>query len=71
MEGLIHINFAKIDFQCPYCGKKYMDDEEKYIDGCNKRMSGCCRIKCECGKPFGMTYDITSQAVGFKLEKNE
>jgi hypothetical protein len=67
MEGLIHISWTKIDFKCPYCKKEYEDTDDKYLDICNRNKSGCCYVNCKCGGKFGMTYDITGQAVGFKL----
>lgn len=67
---MLHINFAKIDFKCPYCHKLYSDNEDKYVERCNKNKSGCTNIKCECEQKFGMTYDITGSAVSFKLIKD-
>ena len=55
---IIHINFANIKFHCPYCKKLYSDDNDKYLDRCNKNKSGYAKIRCNCGKTFGMTYDI-------------
>lgn len=66
-DQIIHITFAKVDFKCPHCKKEYEDSDDKYLDKCNKNESGFTKIKCECLKTFGMTYDITCQAVGFKL----
>lgn len=67
MEGLIHIKFAKIDFYCPHCKMQYSDDDDKYLDRCNKNKSGCTTIKCICQEKFGMTYNIQGDAVGFEL----
>jgi hypothetical protein len=66
---MIHISFAKIDFKCPYCDKKYYDSDDIYLAKCNKNKSGCTTIKCDCENKFGMTYDITGQAVSFNLKK--
>ena len=68
-NGLIHISFSHIDFECPYCGKKYRDDNDEYINRCNKNKSGCTSIKCECERRFGMTYDMTGTTRSYKLEK--
>jgi len=68
MKGLINISFANIDFKCPFCSKEYVDDKDTYLDRCNINKSGTTSINCKCGKKFGMTYDITGQAVGFKLK---
>lgn len=67
---LIHISFAKIDFKCPHCKKKYSDENDKYVTRCNNNKSGCTNIKCDCGNGFTMTYDMMGQAVAFKLIKN-
>lgn len=61
------LTLAKINFQCPYCKKKYNDDEDVYLNKCNKNKSNCTSIKCICRNKFGMTYDITGDAVAFKL----
>lgn len=61
------ICFAKIDFKCPHCKKEYDDRDDKYVDRCNKNKSGYTKIKCQCGKRFGMTYNITGQAVSYEL----
>lgn len=65
----IHISFAKIDFECPYCEKNYSDSEDKYVERCNKNKNWCTTIKCECENKFGMTYNIMGAAVSFKLKK--
>ena len=67
MEGLIHINIPNIDFYCPHCRKQYFDDDDKYLNRCNKNKTGFTTIKCICQERFGMTYDIKGDAVGFEL----
>lgn len=67
----VFLDFAQIDFTCPLCGKVYSDENDLYLNRCNKNKSGYTRIKCECGEVFGMTYNMLSEAVGFKLEKHE
>ena len=69
-DNLIHISYAKIDFNRPHCNKPYKDDEDKYLNRCNNNKSGCTTIKCECKMRFGFTYDITGKAVAFSLERN-
>jgi len=59
------IDFAKIDFKCPSCGKKYNDLDGKYVDRCNNNKNGFTKINCECGKYFFMTYNYMSEAVSF------
>lgn len=62
------IDFANILFKCPFCSQGYLDIDDKYLDKCNKNKSGFTKIRCRCGKKFGMTYDYMSNAVGFGLE---
>jgi len=64
------IDLAKIDFSCPFCGKVYSDLDDKYLNRVNKNKSGYTKIRCECGHTFGMTYNIQSEAIGFKIEKD-
>ena len=62
-----HLDFSKIDFKCPYCGKDYNDINDKYVNRCNNNKSGITRITCECNNKFYMTYNYKSEAVSFKL----
>ena len=59
------IDFAKTNFKCPNCEKQYNDRDDKYLNGCQNNKSGCTKIKCECGKPFFMTYNYMGDAVSF------
>lgn len=43
---------SNIDFNCPTCKKLYSDDDEKYLNRCNKNKKGITKIKCECGESF-------------------
>ena len=62
------LTLSNINFECPYCNEKYSDENDKYLDKCNNNKSGYTSIRCSrCGEKFGMTYDITGDAVGFKL----
>ena len=61
------IHLAETNFKCPYCGKDYNDDNDEYLDRCNKNLSSYTKIKCTCGERFGMTYNYMSDAGGFKL----
>lgn len=65
----IHISYAKTDFKCPYCGKRYKDSEDEYLNRCNNNKSGCTTITCDCEMKFGITYDITGQAVSYKIKR--
>lgn len=63
----VYLSLSNINFECPYCAKSYSDDDDKYLNRCNKNSSGYTRIKCDCKNIFGMAYDIKCQAVSFKL----
>ncbi|WP_294203049.1 hypothetical protein [uncultured Chryseobacterium sp.] len=69
MKTYFHLTFAKINFECPYCEKPYVDSEDIYLNRCSKNKSGCTTIKCQCEMTFGMTYDITGKAVSYKIGK--
>ena len=59
---------GNIDFSCPYCGKQYSDDKDKYLNRCNKNASGWTKISCDnCESTFGMTYNYKGEAIGFKI----
>jgi hypothetical protein len=58
------LDFGKTDFKCPHCGKQYNDDG-RYLKRCDKNKSGVTRIKCNCSKSFGVTYDYKSEIVTF------
>lgn len=66
-RDVIHISFSNTQFNCPYCNKEYNDIDDVYLDKCNKNKNGITRIKCQCSKKFGMTYDIKCNAVSFEL----
>jgi len=68
---MLHISFAKIDFKCPYCNKKYSDDNDVYLNRINKNKSRITTISCDCESKFGMTYNMIGEAVSFKLEKQK
>lgn len=59
------LDFAKIDFKCPNCKKKYVDINDKYLKKCEKNKSGVAGVKCKCGQRFFMTYDYQGNAVSF------
>lgn len=60
------IDFANTVFHCPHCNTQHNDDNDKYLDRCNRNKTGCTRITCTCGQHFYMTYDITGDAISFK-----
>jgi len=65
---IIHMSFAKVDFECPYCGTKHDDLDDKLLDRCNNNKSGYTKLYCKkCLKRFGFTYNYKCEAVGFKL----
>lgn len=59
------IDFAKTDFECPHCKKQFNDRDDKYLERCQRNKKGITKIKCECGKPFFMTYNYMGDAVSF------
>ena len=67
---MLHISFAKVDFNCPHCKKEFSDINDKYLERCNKNKNGCTTITCECENKFGMTYNFMGHAVSFALTKN-
>ena len=61
----VFIDLANTEFKCPHCDKIYNDDDDKYLKKCNKNKSCYTKVKCECGKPFCMTYNYMGDAVSF------
>ena len=67
-----HISYANINFNCPNCGNIHSDEEDKYLDRCNKNKNGCTRVICErCGERFMMTYDMMGNAIGFEMNRTK
>ena len=60
------ICFANTKFNCPHCEKEYNDNDDKYLNRCNKNKNGITKINCDCGKSFYMTYDYKGNATSFK-----
>ncbi len=44
-NGSTFLDFAKIDFECSKCNKKYTD--EKYFNRCEKNKYGIIKVKCK------------------------
>ncbi len=63
----IYISFAKIDYNCPYCNLAKWDIDDKLLDKCNKNKCGWTKVRCECGKKYGFTYNYKSEAIAFKI----
>ena len=63
----LHIRFARVDYRCPYCDKYNDDLDEKLLSKCNKNKSTWTKVKCDCGKRFGFTYNYKGDAVAFKI----
>lgn len=61
--GIICI--ANTAFQCPHCGKKYNDKDDKYINRINQSKKGYTNIHCKCGQRFALTYNIKGDLVTF------
>lgn len=66
---MIHISLSNIYFRCPYCNILHDDENDIYLNRCNKNKNGYTTIKCECENKFGMTYNMMGNAVSFKLVK--
>jgi len=65
----IFLDFAKTDFKCPNCKKKYSDADDKYLKRLKKNKNFITKINCTCGKPFSMTYDYKGEAVSFSVKQ--
>jgi len=66
----IHICYSDISYSCPHCMIKKHDKDDKLLNRCNKNKSFYTKIKCDCGKRFGFTYNIRGDATTFKLNDN-
>lgn len=71
MRDVVHISFAKIEAPCPYCGHLFNDHDDKIVNACNKNKDGITRKFCtNCCHRVGLTYNIMSELVAFKLIKD-
>lgn len=69
MEGKIFVDFAKVDYSCPHCNEKYLDEKDKMCERLNKSQEGWLKLRCSnCKKFFGYTVSMVGQAVGFVLQ---
>ena len=66
---IMHIRFANINFKCPYCNKKYIDDKDVYLTKINANKSFYTRVKCDCCNKFGVTQNMKADLVAFKLDE--
>ena len=64
---VLNISLAVIGFNCPFCQKEYYDEDEKYLKRINKNKCGYTKIKCDCGKIFGVAYNYKG-LVSFDLK---
>lgn len=70
MKDVVHISFAKITAPCPYCGHEFSDKDDKIVNACNKNKCGIVRKFCPgCCHRVGLTYNMMSELVAFKLIK--
>lgn len=68
---MVHISFSKIEAPCPYCGHIFSDNDDKIMNACNKNRDGITRRHCKnCCYRVGLTYNIMSELVAFKLIKD-
>lgn len=66
------IDFARIEFSCPYCEKRYDDRNEKYLKRLNKIKRTYLKKRCVyCGKRFGIAVDMQGDIVGFNLQEKK
>ena len=56
---------AKIDFECPFCHKKYKDNKDIYRNRINKAKKFYTRVRCDCGACFNLTANFKSELVTF------
>jgi hypothetical protein len=61
------VNYAKIDFRCPYCDKHYRDHDDRFLKRCNKNKSGSAEHRCDCGNRFKVLFDMTGCPRTIKL----
>lgn len=68
MSGNIHISFAKIDFNCPYCGQEGSDKDGVFVNRCNKNKAWYTSTVCNgCSNRIGITYNYMGHIKAFKL----
>lgn len=64
------ICLSNIDFECPHCNKKYLDNNDKYLNRINNNKTWITKVKClNCQNKFGLTYDYKGDFVTFKVKK--
>lgn len=67
---LIHLKIGKIEFKCPYCEHKYLDEYDVYCERINKNKCGYTWVNCNgCKKRFGVTVSMMGDFVGFEIMK--
>lgn len=70
MDRIISLCFANINFQCPYCGIDFYDEDETFLNRINRNKSLITKVKCLCGGRFNLTYDMKGDFVTWKhIEK--
>lgn len=67
MDKNIFINFARIDYKCPYCGITEWDSDDHLLNRCNRNKCGWTKVKCKCGATYGFTYNYKGDATAFKI----
>lgn len=68
---LIHISFMSVDFKCPYCGTKQIDENDKILNRINKNKQGWTRVCCtKCEKRMGVTTAI-NKLQGFCISEEK
>lgn len=71
MRDVVHISIAKIEAPCPYCGHLFSDHDDSIVNACNNNRDGITRRYCKnCRHRVGLTYNMMSKLVAFKLIKD-
>jgi len=58
-EGFL--SFLPHEFNCPFCKKQFIDENEYYLNRCNNKRSGTIRVTCECKTCFYLSIDYTGK----------
>lgn len=68
-KDCVHISFAKVKAPCPYCFTDFDDSDDRYVNAMNKVKRGYITRTCHtCANRVGLTYNMMSELVAFKLE---
>ena len=57
------LDFDNTNFNCKCCNKQYNDNDNKFVERCNKNKKSKTKIKCDCGNVFFVTYNYIGECV--------